>query len=101
MDEYDKPILDNIGNTAMAIALREELKNFYSVIKDAAPYIEFVFITGGSKLSKVSLFSGLKNLENITLSPDCSAICGYTQDELEDVFSDWIDQDVDLTKVKT
>ncbi len=101
VDEYDKPILDNIDNTEMAIALREELKNFYSVIKDADPYIEFVFISGVSKFSKVSLFSGLNNLEDITLSPDCSAICGYTQDELEEVFSDWIDQGVDLTKVKT
>ncbi len=101
VDEYDKPILDNIENTQMAIALREELKNFYSVIKDADPYIEFVFITGVSKFSKVSLFSGLNNLEDITLSPDCSSICGYTQDELEDVFSDWIDHDMDLTKIKT
>ena len=101
VDEYDKPILDNIENTEMAIALREELKNFYSVIKDADPYIEFVFITGVSKFSKVSLFSGLNNLEDITISPDFSAICGYTQEELEDVFSGWIADDVDLAEVKT
>ncbi len=101
VDEYDKPILDSIENTEMAIALREELKNFYSVIKDADPYIEFVFITGVSKFSKVSLFSGLNNLEDITISPDFSAICGYTQDELETVFAGWIDDDVDLTEVKT
>jgi len=75
-------------------------KNFYSVIKDADPYIEFVFITGVSKFSKVSLFSGLNNLEDITISPDFSAICGYTQDELEGVFSAWIDDDVDLADVK-
>ena len=101
VDEYDNPILDSIENTEMAVALREELKNFYSVIKDADPYIEFVFITGVSKFSKVSLFSGLNNLEDITISPDFSAICGYTQDELEAVFSGWIDNDVDLAKVKT
>ncbi len=101
VDEYDKPILDNIENTEMAIAIREELKNFYSVIKDADPYIKFVFITGVSKFSKVSLFSGLNNLEDITISPDFSAICGYTQDELETVFAGWIDEDVDLTEVKT
>ncbi len=101
VDEYDKPILDNIENTDMAIALREELKNFYSVIKDADPYIEFVFITGVSKFSKVSLFSGLNNLEDISISPDFSAICGYTQDELETVFAGWIGNDVDLAEIKT
>jgi len=50
--------------------------------------------------NKVSLFSGLNNLEDITISPDFSAICGYTQDELEGVFSGWIDDDVDLAEVK-
>jgi len=101
VDEYDKPILDSIENTEMAIALREELKNFYSVIKDADPYIEFVFITGVSKFSKVSLFSGLNNLKDITIDKRFSDICGYTQDELERVFSGWIGDNTDLTKVKT
>lgn len=101
VDEYDKPILDNIENTEMAVDLREALKNFYSVIKDADPYIEFVFITGVSKFSKVSLFSGLNNLEDITTSPDFSAICGYTQEELEEVFSGWIADSVDLAEVRT
>ncbi len=101
VDEYDKPILDSIKNKEMAIAIREELKNFYSVIKDADPYIEFVFITGVSKFSKVSLFSGLNNLKDITIDKRFSDICGYTQDELENVFSGWIDDDVDLAKVKT
>ncbi len=101
VDEYDKPILDSIENTEMAIAIREELKNFYSVIKDADPYIEFVFITGVSKFSKVSLFSGLNNLKDITIDKRFSDICGYTQDELERVFSGWINDDVDLAEVKT
>jgi len=101
VDEYDKPILDNIENIKMAITLREELKNFYSVIKDADPYIEFVFITGVSKFSKVSLFSGLNNLKDITIDKRFSDICGYTQDELERVFSGWIGDEMDLTKVKT
>ena len=99
--EYDKPILDSIENTEMAIALREELKNFYSVIKDADPYIEFVFITGVSKFSKVSLFSGLNNLKDISIDKCFSDICGYTQDELESVFSGWIGDNTDLVEVKT
>jgi hypothetical protein len=68
--------------------VRDELKNYYSVIKDADPYLQFVFITGVSKFSKVSLFSGLNNLEDITINADYSSICGYTQDELESVFAE-------------
>ncbi|MFP4259192.1 MAG: AAA family ATPase [Desulfovermiculus sp.] len=88
VDEYDKPILDNIEDTNTAVAVREELKNYYSVIKDSDPYIEFVFITGVSKFSKVSLFSGLNNLKDITIDKRYSALCGYTQQELEAVFAD-------------
>ncbi len=100
VDEYDKPILDSIENTEMAITLREELKNFYSVIKDADPYIEFVFITGVSKFSKVSLFSGLNNLKDISIDKRFSDICGYTQEELERVFSQRLDKNVNLAEVK-
>jgi hypothetical protein len=85
----------------LAIAIREELKNFYSVIKDADPYIEFVLITGVSKFSKVSLFSGLNNLKDISLDKRFSDICGYTQEDLETVFSCWLDNNVDLAMVKT
>jgi len=100
VDEYDKPILDNINNPDLAIEMREGLKNFYSVIKDSDQYIKFVFITGVSKFSKVSLFSGLNNLEDITLNSSFGAICGYTEEELTEVFSDILDG-VDMTKVRT
>ncbi|MCF8107618.1 MAG: ATP-binding protein [Desulfohalobiaceae bacterium] len=99
VDEYDKPILDNIENTDTAVSIWDELKNYYSVIKDADPYLEFVFITGVSKFSKVSLFSGLNNLNDITLNKRYSALCGYTQAELEDVFADRL-QGVDLEQVR-
>jgi hypothetical protein len=88
VDEYDKPILDNIEKTALAAQIRDELKNYYSVIKDSDRHIEFVFITGVSKFSKVSLFSGLNNLQDITLNKEYSALCGYTQSELETLFAD-------------
>ncbi|MDL1963249.1 MAG: AAA family ATPase [Deltaproteobacteria bacterium] len=67
VDEYDKPILDNIEKSDIAIEIREGLKNFYSVIKDSDAYTKFAFLTGVSKFIKVSLFSGLNNLKNITL----------------------------------
>jgi len=100
VDEYDKPILDSIHKTDLAIEIREELKNYYSVLKDSDPYLRLVFITGVSKFSKVSLFSGLNNLEDITLSPEYSALCGYTQQELETIFVDYL-KDVDLDEVQT
>lgn len=62
VDEYDKPILDNIDKPDIAVSIREELKNIYSVIKDSDPYLKFVFLTGVTKFSKVSLFSGLNTL---------------------------------------
>jgi hypothetical protein len=99
VDEYDKLILDNIERKETAIAIREELKNYYSVIKDSDPYIEFVFITGVSKFSKVSLFSGLNNLKDITVDKRYSALCGYAQHELETVFADRL-QGVDLNEVR-
>ena len=88
VDEYDKPILDNIENKEVATIIRDELKNFYSVIKGADEYLEFVFITGVSKFSKVSLFSGLNNLNDITLDESYATICGYTQYDVETSFGE-------------
>ena len=99
IDEYDKPILDNITDTDMAVAIREELKNYYSAIKDADQYIEFVFITGVSKFSRVSLFSGLNNLQDISVDGRFSAICGYTQSELETSFPDRL-EGLDISQIK-
>ena len=87
IDEYDKPILDNITEPAIAAELREGLKNLYSVLKGADAHLKFVFLTGVSKFSKVSLFSGLNNLRDITLDPRHSALCGYTDADVDTVFA--------------
>ncbi len=87
IDEYDKPILDNILDPERARELREGLKNLYSVLKDADPHLHLVLITGVSKFSKVSLFSGLNNLRDITLLPEYSTICGYTDEDIDTVFA--------------
>jgi hypothetical protein len=99
IDEYDKPILDNIADVEVAKAMREELKNLYSVVKDADEHIKLAFITGVSKFSKVSLFSGLNNLKDLSQAPGFGAICGYTQAELEEVFAPAL-EGVDLAEVK-
>jgi hypothetical protein len=76
IDEYDKPILDLIEDIKKAQNVRKELKAFYSILKDLDEYIKFVLITGVSKFSKVSLFSGLNQLEDISLNKDFGNICG-------------------------
>ncbi len=88
IDEYDKPILDRIEQPDIAREIREGLKDFYSVIKDSDAHVRFTFLTGVSKFSKVSLFSGLNNLEDITVAAEYSAICGYTDADVDTVFAD-------------
>ncbi|SEP70454.1 PD-(D/E)XK nuclease superfamily protein, partial [Ectothiorhodospira magna] len=87
IDEYDKPILDNITDADVARELREGLKNLYSVLKDADPHLKFCLLTGVSKFSKVSLFSGLNNLNDITLDKPFAPICGYTDEDIDTVFA--------------
>ncbi len=99
IDEYDKPILDRIEEIEIARENREILKDFYSLLKDAEPYLKLVFITGVSRFSKVSIFSGLNQLNDITIDRRFATICGYNQNELETVFSDRL-EGVDLEEVK-
>ena len=87
IDEYDKPILDALEVPEIARANRDFLRGLYAVIKDSDAHIRFTFITGVSKFSKVSLFSGLNNLTDITLDSRYSAICGYTDADLDAVFA--------------
>ena len=99
VDEYDKPILDHLHQPERALALREGLRNLYSVLKSQDARLRFVLLTGVSKFSKVSLFSGLNNLTDLTLDPPFATVCGYTQGELESTFTDWLDG-VDLAKLR-
>ncbi|MBI4647769.1 MAG: ATP-binding protein [Bacteroidia bacterium] len=90
IDEYDKPIIDYMDNIPQAEMNREILKNFYSVLKGNDEYIKFLFITGVSKFSKVSIFSDLNHLNDITINPNFSVLTGYTEDDLEKYFSEYI-----------
>lgn len=87
VDEYDKPILDNITEPDVARQMRDGLRDLYSVLKDADAHIRFAMLTGVSKFSKVSLFSGLNNLKDITVDARYSALCGYTDEDLDTVFA--------------
>ena len=99
IDEYDKPILDNIDNLEVAHEIRNGLKDFYSVIKGSDEFLKFAFLTGVSKFSKVSLFSGLNNLEDITLDKRYATITGYTHDDIKTSFKDHL-VGVDLEELK-
>ena len=87
VDEYDKPILDAMGTPPVARANRDFLRGVYGVIKDCDAHVRFTFLTGVSKFPKLSLFSQLNNLIDITMEPAYSSICGYTERDLDTVFA--------------
>lgn len=83
IDEYDAPLLAVMHDAEKLEMMRTALRKFYSPLKDLDPYLRFVFITGISKFSQLSIFSELNNLENISMTSHYSGLCGITQDELE------------------
>ncbi len=99
IDEYDKPILDNIENPKRAIENRNFLRSFYVQLKANDEYIKFAFLTGISKFSRASIFSGLNQLVDISLMPKYGNICGYTHENLENEFYEY-SKEFDLEKVR-
>ena len=100
IDEYDKPILDNLDQINVARDARELMRSIYVQMKDNDRYIKFSFLTGVSKFTKASIFSGLNNLEDITLNPNFGTVCGYTQNDIESTFLPYLDG-VDLKEVQS
>ena len=99
IDEYDRPMLEALHDSDLARANRSYLHGLYANVKYADAHIRFSFITGVSKFSKVSLFSGLNNLKDITLDPRHSSICGYTEADLDEVFAPEL-QGLDRTEIR-
>lgn len=92
VDEYDKPLLETVNDEPLNAANRSLLKAFYEVIKQCDGYIRFAFLTGITKFSKTTLFSGVNNLKDITLLDDYAAICGFTEEELTLYFTPEIEK---------
>ena len=90
VDEYDKPLLDTIEDQKIHEHIKEVFKGFFSRLKKADEYIQFVFITGVSKFHKVSIFSDLNQLNDISVNSEYAGICGITEEELRDCFNDEI-----------
>lgn len=90
VDEYDKPILDHLNNPEMAEKIRNVLRMFYSTLKSSDAYLDFVFMTGITKFTKVGVFSTLNNLQDISVNEKYSQMFGYTKEELETSFNDYV-----------
>ena len=82
IDEYDAPLLDVVHEEETLPVLRNVMRNFYSPLKDCDPYLKFVFLTGITKFSQLSIFSELNNLSNISMLPEFAAVCGITKEEM-------------------
>ena len=88
VDEYDKPMLQTIGKDDLLEDYRNQLKAFYSVLKSCDRYIRFALLTGVTKFSKISIFSDLNNLEDISMQPAYNSICGITENEVESLLAE-------------
>jgi hypothetical protein len=90
IDEYDKPIVEHIDDIEKATKNREIMRDFFGILKSSDPFLRFVFLTGVSKFSRVSIFSELNNIRDITFSRQFATLLGYTQKELESYFDSYI-----------
>jgi hypothetical protein len=98
VDEYDKPILQTIDNEPLQEEFRATLKDFYGVLKREDKNIRFAFLTGVTKFSKVSVFSDLNNLEDISLDEPYASICGITDEEIDTVFHPYVQRLATVSK---
>ena len=104
IDEYDAPLLSVLHDPEQLLEMRQTVRSFLSCLKDCDPYLRFVFITGITKFSQVSIFSELNNLDKITMLPQYSALCGITQEELQTQMLPWVEhlaQDLGLSVEET
>ena len=92
IDEYDAPLLDVLHEKEKLPVLRQVMRNFYSPLKDADPYLKFVFLTGITKFSQLSIFSELNNLVNISMDTEFASICGFTEEEVRTQMADYVDR---------
>lgn len=99
IDEYDAPLLDVIHEEKNLPTLRNVMRNFYSPLKACDPYLRFVFLTGITKFSQLSIFSELNNIKNISMDEPYAALCGISEEEMQTQMSDDLDLLADKLKV--
>ncbi|MDR0547961.1 MAG: AAA family ATPase, partial [Deltaproteobacteria bacterium] len=98
IDEYDAPILEQMNTPALAEAIRAKLHSFYNCLKSSKDTLGFTFITGVAKFAKVSLFSSLNHLIDLTLDKDYADICGFTLPEFDALFADHLENSLKSLK---
>ena len=91
IDEYDAPLLDVVHKGTLLEDMRLVMRNFYSPLKDCDPHLQFLFLTGITKFSQLSIFSELNNLKNISMMPEFATICGISKEEVEMQMADYLD----------
>ena len=104
IDEYDAPLLDVVHEEESLNVLRQVMRNFYSPLKDCEPMLRFVFLTGITKFSQMSIFSELNNIANVSMLPQYAGICGITKEELQTQMSadvDALGEKLEMTREET
>ena len=104
IDEYDAPLLDVVHEDTLLPVLRNVMRNFYSPLKKCEPYLRFVFLTGITKFSQLSIFSELNNISNVSMDDEYAGICGITMDELQTQMSEDVDalgEKLEMTREET
>lgn len=96
IDEYDAPLLDVVHEDTSLGVLREVMRNFYSPLKDSDRMLRFVFLTGITKFSQLSIFSELNNITNVSMDTEYAGICGITKEELVTEMHEDIQQMADV-----
>ena len=99
IDEYDAPLLDVSHIGSLLSEMRQIMRNFYSPLKDCDPYLQFVFITGITKFSQLSIFSELNNLKNISMNPEFAAVCGISEEEIRTQMADYVEDYAEAKKM--
>ena len=99
IDEYDAPLLDVVHKKDYLDQLRQIMRNFYSPLKYSDPHLQFVFITGITKFSQLSIFSELNNLKNISMNPEFATVCGISEEEIRAQMADYVEDYAEAKKM--
>ena len=99
IDEYDAPLLDVVHKKDYLDQLRQIMRNFYSPLKYSDPHLQFVFITGITKFSQLSIFSELNNLKNISMNPEFAAVCGISEEEIRTQMAEYVEDYAEAKKM--
>ncbi|MDR3204476.1 MAG: AAA family ATPase, partial [Deltaproteobacteria bacterium] len=100
IDEYDAPVTNNLSKLKLAQDNREVLRDFYSILKSCDEYLRFVFVTGVTRYAFMGLSAGLNQLNDLTFDENFAGVCGFTIDEFDDCFQEWLSYCLNTLTIK-